>query len=733
MQVTSAEYKEEQLRDLRNASHVYVYLGVISKEAQANAYVATTMEDYASGDIFVDTSFEAYYASLEQNYTKVDGTHRFLPSDSSQYALFQGAVTTDIEGSITFDFEIYHALDIKGLTIDFGEYYPTAFTVTNGTDTFSYTNNAPGVYVLEDVFEDSDYITITPTTMVGGEQRMRIHSIIFGVGLIFDDKSLISTQRSNTVDHLSGSLPSKAFTFTVDNTNKKFNKDNPKSYLNFLQTEQACSYEYGRDMDDGTVYIIDGGNVALKTWSSNDTQAKFSCVGYMDFMEDSFYKGQFRPEGITAYALAEEVLEDAGIEDYRIDSYLKQITLYNPLPVSSHKNCLQMIANATQSIFYEDRNGRIIIESSFTPDITSITYESATNYSETETIITDDETINYATLESNYSKVDGSLYFLPSSVSNAEPVGYVSSAMANSGGVMSADATITIEWEAQWTFYGLSLTYLDWVKPTQVTIKGYADNVEVVSITTTDTSGVDNEFDEVDKIKIIFDKAQRNQRVHCKKIGIGDISNYSIKYHDMSDTPVATSMENIKNIEVHYYTFSESTEETSSVTTTQAVVGENLITFSSPYCDYSVAYKDEEAEGTLTIEEYGAYYVVVSADTAGQIEVTGRKIEMADNTYTYVASEMGGTKTVTNQLISSPELAAIEGKWVGDYYTSGTEYSINFRGEPALDCDDLIYLENKFVPKNLIRITSETLDTGTGMSVNSHKLKAVRVSYGGGE
>ena len=731
MQVTTAEYKEEQLRDLRNASHVFVYLGVISKEAQANAYVDTTLEPYASTDIFIEQPFEAYYASLEQAYTRVDGSsHFFLPEDNNLYALFQGAVTVGVAGSITFDFENYHELDIKGLTIDFGAYYPTAFTVTNGTDTYSYTNDSPGVYVLEDVFNDSDYITITPTTMVGGQQRMRIHSIIFGVGLTFDNRTLISTQRRNTVDHLSSSLPSKAFSFTVSNYNKKFNKDNPNSFLNFLQTEQACSYEYGREMDDHSIYKIDGGNVALKTWSSNDTQAKFSCVGYLDFMDGTFYKGVYRPEGITAYNLAEEVLEDAGIENYRIDSYLKEITLYNPLPVTTHKNCLQMIANATQSILYEDRKGRIIIESSFTPDITSITYANATDYSDTDTIVTVEGTeLNYATLESDFTKVDGLLSFLPSTHANADDSGYISDTVANSSGVMSTESSITIEWEAQWTFYGLVLTYPAWSMPTQITVIGYADGDEVVRITSTDPRGVENEFDEIDKIKIVFDKAQSGQRVHCKTIGIGDVSNYSITYHDLADTPTATSMDNIRNIDVHYYNYSYS-EETATAATTSVAEGNNLITFTTPYYDYSVAYKNDE-DGTLAIEESGAYYIVVSSTVPGTVEVTAKRIESTDNTFTYVASEIGGTKTVSNQLISSLELAEIEGQWVGEFYTAGTEYSLTFRGEPALDCDDLVYLENKFVKKNLIRITEETLDTSTGMAPNSHKLRAVRVSYGG--
>ena len=727
MQPTTAEYKEEQKRDLRNASHVFVYLGVISKEAQANAYVDTTLEPYASGDIFAEQTFEAYYASLEDNYSRVDGSFIFLPRQEELFALFQGAVTVGINGAITFDFETYHELDIKGLTIDFGDYYPTALTVTNGTDTYSYTNDTPGKYVLEDVFNDSDYITITPTTMVGGQQRMRIHSIMFGVGLTFDNRTLISTQRRTSVDHLSNSLPVKQFIFTVNNREKKFNKDNPYSFINFLQMGQECSYMYGREMDDESIYKIDGSDVALQTWSSNDSQAKFTCCGYLDLMADTFYKGQYRPNGITAYALAEEVFADAGIEDYRIDTYLKRITLKNPLPIQSHKNCLQMIANATQSVLHEDRHGRVIIESSFTPEIVSTVFANATNYSETATISSDDgAATNYATCEADYTKVDGQMKFLPRTISQASAVGYVSDSVANSSGNITTESSITITWEAQWTFYGLQLTYTPWAKPTQVTVIGYADNVEVVRDTTTDPNNFQTEFDECDKIKIVFDKTTPEQRVHCKTIHVVDISDYEITYHELAETPIATSVENVKNIDVHYYGYSYGTE-TNSVATADVSVGENLITFGTPYYNYSVAWK--EGSGTLSIVESGAYYIVVNSTAAGTMEVTGKKIDVSDNTLTYAASEIGTTKTVKNQLLHSKALATTEGAWVADHYNSDTEYTIDFRGEPALDADDLIYLENKFVDKNLIRITSETLDTSTGMSTKAHKLTARRVSY----
>ena len=67
-------------------------------------------------------------------------------------------------------------------------------------------------------------------------------------------------------------------------------------------------------------------------------------------------------------------------------------------------------------------------------------------------------------------------------------------------------------------------------------------------------------------------------------------------------------------------------------------------------------------------------------------------------------------------------------EWIGDYFKDDVEYDISYRGEPAIDCDDYIYMENKYVDNNLIRITEETINTSSGMSMDC-KLKARRVSY----
>ena len=58
-----------------------------------------------------------------------------------------------------------------------------------------------------------------------------------------------------------------------------------------------------------------------------------------------------------------------------------------------------------------------------------------------------------------------------------------------------------------------------------------------------------------------------------------------------------------------------------------------------------------------------------------------------------------------------------------DYYDDDIEYTVDFRGEPALDCDDLVFLESQYVAKNVARITEITTNTSQGMDKCTLKLR----------
>ena len=361
---TSSAYKSEMKQDLRDRSFLYVYLGMINQDAQDNAEITSELADFAMSNVFDVSKFEAYYATAEENFANAN-TY-FFPDEPRLYkALNQGAVTNDILGSMTFTFS--ETIErIGGLTIDFGDAYPTEFEATNGHDTHTFTNNAAGRFIGIGNFLNSDYITITPISMVGGQQRMRIHAILFGIGFQFDNSDLISTKRVNEIDHLSRELPKRTFEFTINNYDQKWTMDNPDSYARALEEQQIVQVTYGRELPDGSIFKIPSLNMALNSWNSCHETATFKAVGFMDYSTTTYYSSKVGRKNL--YDLAETILIDMGQEEYAIDPLLKTVVTDNPLPIETHKSCLQMIANAGRCVLYEDSKGIITIKSAIIPD-----------------------------------------------------------------------------------------------------------------------------------------------------------------------------------------------------------------------------------------------------------------------------------------------------------------------------------------------------------------------------
>ena len=730
MQAISSAYRAEQKEYLREEGYIWVYLGVISKEAQAYGKANGTFTIYSSPRLVTSTvNFEGYYAIPEENLIKADGTQYFLPRSKNSFALYQGVVTQEMCDSVTFTFGKYTHLDIKGLTIDFGEFYPTNFEISNGTNTYSYTNDKPGKWVTEDIFRDTNHITITPSAMVGGQKRLRILSILFGIGLMFDNNSLIATSWKSECSHISNELPTKSFSFSIDNISKKFAVDDPNSYLAFLEEQQEVEFEYGRNLSDGTLYTIPGGKLRLKTWSSDDMQASFNAVGFLDYTESKYYKGRYYPNGISLYDLAVEVCQDAGIENFRIDNYLQTMHTKNPLPVEKHKNLLQLIANAARSIMRETRDGGIEIKSSFTPDIVSVTTNGQTIYSNAENVVGADITVSdYATSEKDFSRIDGLHYFLPRTSSSYAATGFISSHVADENGDFITNPEITIEWETAWTFFGMSMAFYN-VKPSNITIYAYHYN-DLISVKDYDDidymTAVKDAFMDISKIRIVFNKTNPYQRIHLSHMSFGDITDYVIDYSDMTSSPTASVAEKIKNVNVTYYEYSYGSSQ-KKLSSTIAVAGQNIVTFTNPAYNYSLNYADVQP-GTLTIISSGAYYVEFNSTIAAEVNIDGIEFVVSTKEVTQEVRQIGTDKTASNVLIDNATDAQNEAEWLAEYFANDIDYDISYRGEPALDPDDLIYTENKSIERNLVRLTSTQIDTSTGMSMTC-KLKARRVSY----
>lgn len=414
----SQAYKESMRQPVINHSYMKVMLGLINQEAQMSAQVENQSQYTAYSEfptLFTKNDIGNMYASYEQDFWKADGFMYFLPRSPTNYRQ-NGLITEDLFTSnllIKFSFG-YGSSDIRGLTVQFGHNYPTQFTVITSDGTEFQFENDSNKFETEQVFENTDSLTLRIEVMNVPNNRVRIYYVKFGLGLEYDNEWIMSANSSSVLSAINEDLPEVNFSVTLKNDDQRFNVDNPSSEINFLESGQNLSVSYGYELDDGNIEWMQLHSLRVSEWSANDTQATIKAVDRFKYMSDSYYKGVYYEDGISLYDLAELVFADAGIEsaDYYLDSYLKKVIVQNPLPNVTHKEALQIIANAGRCIMDYDRYGRIRIYSAFIPEYT-VSANNEEYYSNVERVLRDTEKIHYASYTQDFWKADGSMYFLP--------------------------------------------------------------------------------------------------------------------------------------------------------------------------------------------------------------------------------------------------------------------------------------------------------------------------------
>ena len=364
MQPASNLYKEMMRRKWRNPlSHLRVTIGLINQQAQASAYIPEA-ERYAYYSNLVNPldnyQVQKLYAVCDQNYTIVDGRMYFMPRDAADVVLNQGIVTKGLLGMIEIRFPVQY--DIKGLTVEFGKAYPVDFSIVSDNNSIEIVGNSSEHYMTDEIFEAATFLRFIPSVMANGKSRLRINQISMGMGIYFDSKKIISATKKEHISPISEELPTIDCDVTVDNKDRAYDVENEESTVNFLEIGQNIELNYGQTMDDGTIEWMPGITLALREWSADDTKMEFRASDCFDKMDGTYYKGQYNPDGISLYNLAADVMSDAQVDnrEYWIDPYLKDVLISNPMPVVTHKEALQLIANAGRCILYQDRGGSYV-------------------------------------------------------------------------------------------------------------------------------------------------------------------------------------------------------------------------------------------------------------------------------------------------------------------------------------------------------------------------------------
>ena len=368
MQNVSAQYKLAMKQPLRDPSYMRVMLGIINQDAQEDAVMSHDAVTGFSSDVIVGaTPTVAAYAGFD--CMRANGKRILLPEGDG--AVDTGLVSENLisEGAFGLGLRFSEAVDIKGLTLTFDEVsFPTAFTVASNNGVKSYTNTSGSVWTTEDVFVGVTYMNFSFTAMSRADTRLRLKSLLLGYGLTYSNDDILSSEWRSYASEISEDMPQVDFSVTLKNFDHYFDYDNPSSVVNFLDTDMPMQVHYGMTLENGDVEWFQAAQCYIGEWTADQRQATISGTDILRTMESEYYKGKYHPEGISMYALAEEVFADAGVEQYFIDESLRSIVTKNPLPRVPHKEALQIIANASCCALGVSRDGMPMIVSNALPE-----------------------------------------------------------------------------------------------------------------------------------------------------------------------------------------------------------------------------------------------------------------------------------------------------------------------------------------------------------------------------
>lgn len=196
-------------------------------------------------------------------------------------------------------------------------------------------------------------------------RRIRVNQLLFGIMETYTDENLISAESKEKTTMINSELPTHTFKFTIDNMNKLFNPDNPKGWYRYILQQQPISYEWGYQLDDGTIEWILGGKMLLTgSVEVGENQVSFSTTSLINYLTKVYKKGVYNSSGRSLYDLAVDVLEDSNIDSsqYNLWSGLKSIKTDAPLPKLEARQLLQIIATTGNCILFTNRENVINIQ-----------------------------------------------------------------------------------------------------------------------------------------------------------------------------------------------------------------------------------------------------------------------------------------------------------------------------------------------------------------------------------
>lgn len=318
------------------------------------------------------------YITLEKDYWILDDSMYLMPkSTESGYEI--GWWSSEISGADTifstpqellFTFTGNHSS--IGITVTFDKTsneYATDFTITTLTsldaviNTINVTGNTSNKYIWNVASNNYRKVKITINKTSNPIRRARISEIDFGIIEEYEGNELINMSVIEELSTTSQEVTTNEMKFTLDNQDKSFNILNPTGLYNYLQRKQQITSFIGVEIATDVYEYVPLGVYYLSEWTSDEgtLTASFVSRDVLDILSEKIYRKSIYAD-ITLGTLATNILTDAGITSYNIDTALNSITVKGYLKNMTHREALQMVAVAGKCAIYSNRIGVLQIK-----------------------------------------------------------------------------------------------------------------------------------------------------------------------------------------------------------------------------------------------------------------------------------------------------------------------------------------------------------------------------------
>jgi hypothetical protein len=381
----SDDFKEaikEKNREIKGYVEVIYLQGNIDGEVSSDGIGtdrAIICED--SNQILTGNRIVTNYASLEQNYFKLDGSF-ILPNDPAGFENQDtGYISDDIESQYlnkkikisgsTSDVIIYDNLSV--LTVYFKDNIPSTinlkiYYINHNPITRTINNNIDDVVYFE--FDEISYITSIEITLDGfmyNNRRIRIPKIEAGLTNVYKDKDLISFTTTEQISEFNVETPIDECDLIIDNYDNKFDIMNSKGLIKYLNNEVQIKPFIGIVTESNGVEYVPMGIYYLQNYTNNsDKTTTFHCE--KNFKKLSTSSGIFRTYVSEYYNTNPRKYFETLCDNYGIENYTFDVVTTNNIindmyfPLSSKLEQLNNFAIFTNSVIRNGRNNDVIIE-----------------------------------------------------------------------------------------------------------------------------------------------------------------------------------------------------------------------------------------------------------------------------------------------------------------------------------------------------------------------------------